>query len=327
MRLVTFSAAGSHPEPGVLCPDGAVLAVRAVLGTDGPPTVARLLGRWPAVQDRLRAALAVAEADPERAQAADRLLAPAEVRLHAPLGERVLLVCAGANYRSHALAAPDASPSPAWFVKSPNAVVGPGAEIVLPGRFPDRVDYEGELCIVFGRPCHDVRAEDAWQYVAGYTILNDVSARDAWPRLQGAQTAEEGRLAWLDMLLGKQFPTFAPMGPAVVTADEVGDPADLRLTTSVNGHVVQDASTRDLIVDIPTLVERMSRHFSFAPGDVLSTGTPTGVGVTRTPPVFLHPGDEVSVAVDGIGILTNPVTAPNRAAVRIAAHERGSAHA
>ncbi|MDN5854295.1 MAG: fumarylacetoacetate hydrolase family protein [Actinomycetia bacterium] len=318
MQLVTFALGGFRAQPGVLV-DDAVVVVRSVLGADAPRTVAELLGR-PADLQRLRLAV-----ERTRGEPAGALVSRSAVTLHTPLGERVLLVCAGANYRSHSLnGAPSGDrPRIAWFVKSPNAIVGPDATIELPVEFPDHVDYEGELCVVFGRPCHRVRAEDAYDYIAGYTILNDVSARDAWWELRDARTGEEGRRAWTDLLLGKQFPTFAPMGPAVVTADEIGDPTDLRLITRVNGAVVQDALTRDLVVGIPELVEQFSRHFSFAPGDVISTGSPPGVGISRTPPVFLQPADEVSVAIERIGLLTNRVTA-DREAADIGARARGA---
>lgn len=177
----------------------------------------------------------------------------------------------------------------------------------MPAEFPDHVDYEGELCVVIGKPCHAVRAEDAWAFVAGYTLLNDVSARDAFPGLAAATTPLEGRWAWTDMLLGKQFPTFGPIGPAVVTADEFDDVGALRLTTTLNGRTVQDALVSDLAVGVPELIEQFSRYFPFQPGDVISTGTPAGVGAGRRPPLYLRHGDVVTVAVEGIGELTNPV--------------------
>ncbi|MBO0832592.1 MAG: fumarylacetoacetate hydrolase family protein, partial [Actinobacteria bacterium] len=171
----------------------------------------------------------------------------------------------------------------------------------------DHVDYEGELCVVIGKSCHRVRAEEAWGYVAGYTLLNDVSARDYLPALAAARTAIEGRWAWTDNLLAKQFPTFAPVGPAVLTADEVNDASTLRLTTTVNGEIMQDALLSDLAVDVPHLIEQFSRYFVFQPGDVISTGTPAGVGAGRQPPAYLRDGDVVTIAVNEIGELTNPV--------------------
>jgi 2-keto-4-pentenoate hydratase/2-oxohepta-3-ene-1,7-dioic acid hydratase in catechol pathway len=327
MRFVTYSVPGRRPAPGIGRPDGGVISVEAVLrdgsrtadAAPAPATVAALLGSPPSVWGRLREAVDEAEADPERALDRGWLVARDQVSLHAPLGEKVLVLCTGANYRSHLDEMGEDPPEKAaWCVKSPNAVIGPGRPIALPARHADQVDYEGELCVVFGRACHAVSAEDANDYIAGFTILNDVSARDALPGLAAASTPEQGRWAWTDMLLGKQFPTFAPLGPAVVTVDEIPDPAGLHLTTRVNGVVMQDADLCDLIFDIPTLVEQMSRYFSFAPGDVLSTGTPGGVGVARRPPAFLRPGDTVEVEVDGIGVLSNGVAAAADVAVDVA---------
>lgn len=299
MRLVMID--GDRPEAGVQLPTGDVVPVRAALGPDAPVTVAAVLAGGPDLLERL--ATAVTATDAEAVVPADR------VRLRAPLGEQELVVCAGANYRSHLreMGEPEVPDKPAWFVKNSRSIVGPGAPIVRPASFPDRVDYEGELCVVIGKPCHAVRAADAWEYVAGYTLLNDVSARDAFPGLAAARTPTEGRWAWSEMLLGKQFPTFGPLGPAVVTADEIDDVGALRLTTVVNGRTVQDAPVSDLAVGVPELVEQFSRYFAFRPGDVISTGTPAGVGAGRRPPVYLQPGDVVTVAVAEIGELTNVV--------------------
>ncbi|WP_416979696.1 fumarylacetoacetate hydrolase family protein [Streptomyces sp. T028] len=310
MRLVTYTAFGGPPLPGAELPDGAVLSLPAILGDRTPPTVARLMGADRALFEEIDAALDAAAADPAAAVAAGRLVPAGSARLLAPLGERVLMVCAGANYRSH-LAEMGEEPAEelAWFVKNPNSVIGTGEPIRLPARFQDKVDFEGELCVVFGSTCHAVSAEDALSYVGGYTLMNDVSARDALDGLAAARTPADGRYAWMNMLLGKQFPTFSPLGPAVVTADEIGDPGDLDLTTTVNDTVMQNANTSDLLVGIPELIERLSRYYTFEPGDVLSTGTPAGVGAGHTPPVYLAPGDVVAVQVKGLGALINPVEA------------------
>jgi len=313
MRLVTYATPVAPPQPGIELPDGSVIRVARVLGEQAPATVARLLGAMPQVRERLDEAVAAVVADPGRATSDGLRVAADAVRLLAPLGERVLVVCTGANYRSHLQEMGEEPPEkPAWFIKNPNSVIGPGEPIRLPAGHADQVDFEGELCVVFGRLCHDVAAADANSYLAGYTVLNDVSARDALPGVAAAETPEQGRWAWTEMLLGKQFPSFAPLGPAVVTADEIDDPADLRLTTTVNGAVMQEATTGDLAVDVPTLVAQLSRYFAFQPGDVLSTGTPAGVGVARTPPVFLRPGDTVTVEVKGVGALINPVIRDSR---------------
>jgi 2-keto-4-pentenoate hydratase/2-oxohepta-3-ene-1,7-dioic acid hydratase in catechol pathway len=300
MRLVTFcSSSSGEPAPGVLLPNGSVLNLGVALNWRYA-SVAAVMRHWDAALPMIYDALNGARPD--------SLVPPKMFRLLPPLGERVLIACAGANYRSHlAEMGEEQTEELAWFVQNPNSVIGPGDAIVLPERYPDKVDFEGELCVVFGRRCHNVDAEDAMSYVGGYTIINDVSARDALGGLAAAQTPAGGRYAWMNMLLGKQFPTFCPMGPSVVTADEIGDPGALQLTTTVNGEVMQDANTSDLSIGIPQLIARLSEYFVFEPGDVLSTGTPAGVGAGRTPPVYLRPGDVVEVAVEGIGTLSNTI--------------------
>jgi 2-keto-4-pentenoate hydratase/2-oxohepta-3-ene-1,7-dioic acid hydratase in catechol pathway len=299
VRLVMIDT-DSGPTAGVLLGSGDVVLIHEALDSDAPDTVAGVLAGGVELRDRL--ARAVAEVD-------GSLVVPAEkVQLRAPLGEQELVVCAGANYRAHLAEMGEELPEKAaWFIKNSRAVIGTGTPIVRPAAFRDQVDYEGEFCIVIGKPCHGVRAGDAWEYVAGYTLLNDVSARDYFPAVVAAHTAVQGRWAWTDNLVAKQFPTFGPIGPAVLTADEVDDVSTLRLTTTVNEQTVQDTLIADLAMDVPHLIEQFSAYFAFQPGDIISTGTPAGVGAAKTPPVYLQPGDVVTVAVDQIGALTNPV--------------------
>jgi len=324
MRLVTIDTDSGGGTAGVQLPDGAVVLADAALGAKHPGTVAGLFRAGPKMLARLDEAVQRLSGDRLHAQAEGSIVAAADVRLREPMGERVMLICAGANYRAHLHEMGEELPAKAaYFAKSPNSVIGVGQPIQIPPAFPDHVDWEGELCIVIGAPCHDVRAQDAWDYVGGYTLLNDVSARDDFPALAAARTPIEGRWAWTEMILGKQFPTFGPLGPAVVTADEIGDPAGLRLQTIVNGTVMQDTPISDLAVGIPALVEQFSKHYSFQPGDIISTGTPSGVGVGQRPPVFLHDGDRVTIRVDGIGDLTNYVTGPPAKPVGLAAVGEG----
>ncbi len=310
MKLVTFSVSGRDPAPGIERADGSVVDIAGVLGHHRYPTVARLMGSGQSTFDEIDRIMAAVDIDPERFSAEGELLPAGSFRLHSPLGERVLMVCAGANYKSHlAEMGQHQTDELAWFVQNPNSVIGSGESIVLPSAFPDKVDFEGELCVVFGRACHAVSEEDALAHIGGYTIMNDVSARDELSHLLAAATPEEGRYSWLNMLLGKQFPTFSAVGPAIVTSDEIADPNDLQLTTTVNATVMQDANTLDLTVGIPELIARLSRYFAFVPGDVLSTGTPAGVGAGQQPPVYLRPGDRVEVSVTGIGSLVNTISA------------------
>jgi len=206
------------------------------------------------------------------------------------------IVAIGRNYRGHAeeedVPIPEA---PVIFTKFTTAVIGPGEAIRRPA-FVRELDYEAELAVVIGRVTRRVRAEDALNFVGGYMCLNDVSARDIqhkdgqWDR-------------------GKSLDTFAPIGPAIVTSDEVPDPGTLPIRCRVNGEVLQDSNTRELIFSVPELIAYCSRMFTLEPGDVISTGTPAGVGFTRKPPRFLQPGDQVEVEIEGVGRLVNPVIA------------------
>jgi 2-keto-4-pentenoate hydratase/2-oxohepta-3-ene-1,7-dioic acid hydratase in catechol pathway len=206
------------------------------------------------------------------------------------------VVCIGLNYRDHATETGLAPPEvPTVFAKWPSALVGHGAPIVVP-RATQQVDFEAELAFVIGRRAHRVREADALRHVAGYTVFDDVTARD----MQFETTQ------WT---LGKSPDTFGPIGPALVTADEVPDPHDLAISLSVDGETLQSSSTRELVFGIPELVAFLSRAMTLEPGDVVATGTPAGVGYTRSPPRFLRPGERVRVEVEGVGVLENPVVA------------------
>ena len=208
------------------------------------------------------------------------------------------ILCIGLNYRQHA--AETKAPIPKWpvlFMKNPGASTSPSVAIELPQHLPSsRVDYEGELAVIIGRRCKNVSKAEALSYVLGYTCANDVSARD-WQR-------EFGGSQWCR---GKSFDTFCPLGPVFVTPDEIPNPNALRIKTILNGQTMQDSSTEDMIFDVPTLIEFLSGSMTLLPGTVILTGTPQGVGMARTPPVWLQPGDTVSIEIEKIGTLTNPV--------------------
>jgi 2-keto-4-pentenoate hydratase/2-oxohepta-3-ene-1,7-dioic acid hydratase in catechol pathway len=205
----------------------------------------------------------------------------------------------GLNYHEHAQETGMETPRyPVLFMKNPAAVTHPADPILLHPccMEPPEVDYEAELAVVIGKAAKDVPAAEALNYVLGYTAANDVSAR----RWQGKRGAGQ----WVR---GKSFDTFCPLGPEIVTADELKDPQDLRLTCVLNGQVMQDASTSDMIFPVAELIAYLSTGATLLPGSVILTGTPSGVGFTRKPPVYLMPGDTVEVTVDGIGTLRNPV--------------------
>ena len=220
-----------------------------------------------------------------------------DYQLLAPVAPTAV-VCIGLNYRRHA--EERNNPIPEWpvvFMKMPSAVQHPGEPVVLPRTLrSDKVDYECELAVVIGRAARNVKAADALDYVLGYTCGNDISARDWQSEWGGGQWCR-----------GKTFDTFVPLGPALVTADQIPNPNSLPIKTMLNGQTMQDWNTEDMIFDVPTLIEFLSGSTTLVPGTVIMTGTPHGVGSARTPPVFLQPGDTVTVSIEGIGDLTNPV--------------------
>lgn len=219
-------------------------------------------------------------------------------KLLAPLVPSAILAI-GLNYHQHAEETGSKLPKyPVLFMKNPAAVTNPGDPIILHSSCmePPEVDYEVELAVVIGKAAKDVSTEKALDYVLGYTVANDVSAR----RWQGGR----GSGQWVR---GKSFDTFCPLGPELVTADELTDPQKLRLTCVLNGQVMQDANTSDMIFPVTELISFLSTGMTLLPGTVILTGTPSGVGFTRKPPVFLMPGDSVEMTVEGIGTLSNPV--------------------
>jgi 2-keto-4-pentenoate hydratase/2-oxohepta-3-ene-1,7-dioic acid hydratase in catechol pathway len=219
--------------------------------------------------------------------------------LLAPLDPAVILGI-GLNYRKHVEElGRQVLPRPLLFIKNPAALQHPGAPIELPRALrSDAVDYEGELAVVIGKRCKNATRANALDHVLGYTIANDVSARDWQFALGGGQFCQ-----------GKSFDTFCPLGPYLLTRDELPDPATLRLRTSVNGVLRQDGHTRDMLFDVPALIEYLSASKTLLPGTVILTGTPDGVGHSFKPPVYLKSGDTVSVEIDRLGVLSNPVIA------------------
>jgi 2-keto-4-pentenoate hydratase/2-oxohepta-3-ene-1,7-dioic acid hydratase in catechol pathway len=208
------------------------------------------------------------------------------------------LLCIGLNYRRHAAESNSPIPKhPVLFIKNNAALQNPGDPIEIPVRLAStKVDYECELAVVIGRPCKNATRENALDYVLGYTCGNDVSARD-WQR-------DGGGGQWCQ---GKSFDTFCPLGPVLVTSDEIPHPNALRIRTILNGETMQDWKTDDMIFDVPAIIAFLSSSKTLLPGTVIMTGTPHGVGFARNPPVWLKAGDTVSIEIEKIGVLTNPV--------------------
>lgn len=221
---------------------------------------------------------------------------PAAVKLLPPIPSPEKVICVGVNYADHARESGMEPPrEPVIFNKFPTAVRADGDPIVLPS-VSQEVDYEAELVVVIGRGGRRIPRERAREHIAAYCCGNDVSARD-WQKNKPAGQ-------WL---LGKSFDSFAPFGPALVTADEVSDPGNLKIQLRLNGQVMQDSSTRQLIFPVEELVAYVSTVCTLAPGDLIFTGTPPGVGMARKPPVWLKPGDVVEVEIEGLGVLRNPL--------------------
>jgi 2-keto-4-pentenoate hydratase/2-oxohepta-3-ene-1,7-dioic acid hydratase in catechol pathway len=291
MRLVTFED-GRGQRLGVL--QGEEIVDVTASGGGLPKTIVEYCGN-----DRLKDLAKAVNGAPR--------LRLADVRLLAPVPRPAKnIFCVGKNYHEHAKefhdsgfdasAGATASPDlPIIFTKAATTVIGPGESIPGSSDPTQSVDYEGELTVVIGKGGRGIKKADAYRHVFGYTILNDVTAR----------TLQHAHKQWF---LGKNLDGFGPMGPCVVTVDEVPDVTRLRLETRVNGEVRQSADVSDLIFDIPTLIETISGVMTLEPGDLIATGTPVGVGIGFKPPKYLKPGDTVSVTIEPIGTLTNPVT-------------------
>jgi 2-keto-4-pentenoate hydratase/2-oxohepta-3-ene-1,7-dioic acid hydratase in catechol pathway len=281
VKLVTFRKAGADPEAGAVIGDQVV-----GLGGAGFPNMLAILGGGSKALARIDSWVKSAPAS----------FPVSSVKLLAPVARPSKLICVGLNYRDHALESKMEIPKvPTIFSKFSSAVIGPGESIVLP-KASTQPDYEAEFAFVIGRCGRYIPAERWEDYVFGYTIVNDVSARDF-------------QMATTQWLMGKTFDTFAPMGPYIVSADEIADPHALDISLSINGEVLQHSNTRELIFKIPELVAFISSVVTLEPGDVVSTGTPAGVGMARKPQRFLKAGDDVVVRVESIGELRNPVVA------------------
>lgn len=283
MRLLSYRD-GREERPACLV-DGRVLDLRQVLGEQAPPTLLDLLREG---LGGLRDALARGVPGDIPAVAAPRPLAPI------PRPGKIIAV--GRNYRAHAAETGSAAlEQPRLLIKLPSTVIGPGAPI----RRPDgvlKLDFEIEIAAIIGATLAGATEDQAAAGVAGYTILNDVTARELQLDCTPPQTS-----------FSKSMDGFAPMGPWLVTPDEVGDPASLRLRTWVNGRLMQDGCAADMTFSIPRVIAYVSRYVRLEPGDVIATGTPEGVGAFRSPPIFLQPGDRLRMEVDKLGVLENEV--------------------
>jgi 2-keto-4-pentenoate hydratase/2-oxohepta-3-ene-1,7-dioic acid hydratase in catechol pathway len=288
MKLDTFAPKSTNkPTPGILpAVHGSETHYDVVdLSGLGHPTILSLIEAGPAALNAAQAAVATAPRIPL-----------SEVRLLAPITRPPRIFAIGLNYQSHAAESKMAVQKvPTVFMKLASAVIGPDEPIILPA-ISSQPDYEAEFAVVIGKPGYQIAASEAMDHVLGYTICNDVSARDI-------------QLATSQWTLGKSFPTFAPIGPAIVTADEIPDPHALDISLTIGGEKLQSANTRDLIFRIPALIEYLSSTTPLEAGDIISTGTPEGVGLGRTPQRWLKPGEEICITIERLGQLRNPTIA------------------
>ena len=276
------------PWPGVATDDGVVdlAEAGAAAGVHVPDRTSDLLADW---EWRRKVDLAVEHA----AETGVGVRDPADLERAAPVDDPQKVVCVGLNYREHAAEGDNEIPDePVLFSKFPTSVVGPDDAVRWDPDYTEKVDYEAELVAVIGERARRVESEVALDHVAGFTVGNDVSARDL----------QHGDGQWVR---GKSLDTFAPTGPDLVTTDEIGDPHDLDIFAEINGERFQESSTENLIFGVDELIFFCSRAFTLEPGDLVFTGTPPGVGVYREPPVLLGDGDSVTVGVEGVGELTN----------------------
>jgi 2-keto-4-pentenoate hydratase/2-oxohepta-3-ene-1,7-dioic acid hydratase in catechol pathway len=291
LRVATVSLArDSSPRLGVVLPGGDIVDARS-FGADCPATLLALIQAGPEAWRRL--ADRVAREGPTAVHRHD------EVRWHAPIPRPLKnIICLGLNYASHVqeTSKPGRQPKiperPVFFTKAPTSVNGPFDPVPWDRSATEQVDYEVELAVVIGVGGRNIARADAARHVFGYTIVNDVSARDV----------QFGHGQWFK---GKSLDGFCPMGPVVVTADEFGDPQSKRLSLRVNGEMRQNATTADMIFPVDAIIESLSRGMTIEAGDIIATGTPEGVGLGRTPPEYLRDGDVMEAEIEGIGTIRN----------------------
>jgi 2-keto-4-pentenoate hydratase/2-oxohepta-3-ene-1,7-dioic acid hydratase in catechol pathway len=318
VKLLTIDR-GPHGHNGVIMPNGEVLDIHALSLVDPfagmvPATVRGILEVGQPALDLIKHCIdRVGRLSREEANAKMILRSAAQTSFSPPIPEPKLILSVGRNYGKHLkeMASNPTSPYPTAFIKPMTSLTGSGKPIVVPPQCPDMIDYEGELCFVFGKECHNVSEGEAMSYVAGYTICNDVSARNWIGEFNKSEDRYAAIQSWERNLMGKLLPSFTPCGPVMTTADEIADPHNLQLSTTLNGQVMQETSTDDQIFKIPAQIAYYSKWFKFSPGDIVTTGSPSGVGVGRKPPVFMKAGDTVEVELQGVGKLTNRLVAKN----------------
>jgi acylpyruvate hydrolase len=322
MQIISYRAGAQEPWQAGIEQDGRVVAASVVHNFGGGAPTVRA-DSWETERSQInvhsfgsqaqtvRALLEAGPASVETAlanakkvfQAGGQAVVSLEaVEVGPPVPDPDKIICLGLNYADHAAETKAAIPDvPILFAKFRNSLVGPRSPIVLP-RVSTHIDYEAELAVIIGRTCNSVAESEALSYVAGYSIMDDVSARDLQMRTS----------QWT---AGKALDTFAPMGPGIVSASEIPDPQNLMVTARVNGQVLQHASTKLMIFSVARTIAFISSIMTLVPGDIIATGTPAGVGFTRQPPIFLRDGDVVEIEIEKIGKIVNPVVGPDAKAL------------
>jgi acylpyruvate hydrolase len=237
------------------------------------------------------------------------ILSANEVPFCPPIPDPGLILSVGLNYWRHLeeMSGTPVPEKPTGFIKCSESFLGSGRPITAPPQCPHMIDFEGEFCFVFSKECHYVDEAAAMDYVAGYTIANDVSARDWVPEVFAADGTFPAIQAWERNIMGKQLPGFTPCGPYLVTKDEIANPHDLKLETRLNGEIMQSTSTDDLIFKLPQIIAYFSQWYRFQAGDIVTTGSPAGVGFGRDPKLFMKPGDKIEIEIENIGLLSNTI--------------------
>lgn len=277
MKLIRFGTKGNE-KPGLLKKDG-IVDLRAIF-----PEIPDVCEKF--FREGWLDKIAQIDAPGEKM----------DVRLANPIHRPSKIICLGKNYAEHAKEGGFDTPEhPLLFCKSPNTLTGPYDPILMPTS-SHQIDWEVELAVIIGKEAKNIKKDEAFTVIAGYTVMNDVSGRDA----------QFGDSQWFR---GKSFDTFAPLGPVMATPDEIGDIRNLKLTSKVDGKLMQSDATRNMIFDIPFLIEYISEDITLLPGDIISTGTPAGVGIFRQPPIVLKPGNIVECEVENIGIIQNQCVA------------------
>ncbi|HAY85533.1 MAG TPA: FAA hydrolase family protein [Chloroflexi bacterium] len=294
MKLVTYIH-NEAPSLGLVVNDRVIDLRSAYIQRDPegilpPPDMLSLIQSGQQTWEILRQTAAWAETHPISSS-----YPLADIKISMPIANPSKIICVGLNYMDHCREQNLEIPkSPVLFAKFPSTLIGHEQPITWPGKVSSQVDYEAELAVIIGKKARNVMAKRAYEYVAGYSIINDISARDV-------QFADQ---QWVR---GKSFDTFCPMGPFFVTPDEIGNPMELPIRLSLNGKVMQESNTNEMIFKLPYLIEFITQTCTLLPGDIISTGTPAGVGVFRDPKVLLKPGDLLEVEIDGLGLLRNRV--------------------